>query len=378
MTLNASRAPNLPRHIPSLDGLRAFSVLLVLFGHVAATHGAPSWMDRPALTSLGNVGVRFFFLISGFLITTLLLREHDRHGRIDLKSFYIRRAYRILPAMWTYLAVMALCHASGLIDMSFHIASRLHSAEVWPDFLRALTFTANYDHDYNWYTNHLWSLSVEEQFYLFWPLALWLGGMKRATGICLIALLTAPAVRLVMAHSSAHDIALSREFQAVADALATGAVLALAHDRIVGWTWMQRILNQPLLSLGCGLGLVVGGYGLAWAHRPTALVLGQSLANVGVALVILHVVNHSNRWPGRILQFSPIAYIGAMSYSLYLWQEPFLYFHVDTWATRYPQNLLLTMVAAWLSYRLIEQPFLRLKERRESARMPGPSAAGSH
>jgi len=106
--------PDLSGHIPSLDGLRAFSVLLVLIGHVAATHGAPLWLDKPAITSLGNIGVRFFFLISGFLITTLLLREHARTGRIDLGQFYLRRAYRILPAAFTYIGVIWLAFTSLL------------------------------------------------------------------------------------------------------------------------------------------------------------------------------------------------------------------------------------------------------------------------
>jgi len=88
---------HLPGHIPSLDGLRAFSVLLVLIGHVAATHGAPVWLDKPAITSLGNIGVRFFFLISGFLITTLLLQETRTTGTINLKKFYSRRAIRHTP-----------------------------------------------------------------------------------------------------------------------------------------------------------------------------------------------------------------------------------------------------------------------------------------
>ena len=122
--------PDLSGHIPSLDGLRAFSVLLVLIGHVAATQGAPLWLDKPAITSLGNIGVRFFFLISGFLITTLLLREHARTGRIDLGQFYLRRAYRILPAAFAYIGLIWLAFQLGWIDLSLSVPTRTQDEEV--------------------------------------------------------------------------------------------------------------------------------------------------------------------------------------------------------------------------------------------------------
>jgi peptidoglycan/LPS O-acetylase OafA/YrhL len=91
--------PSLPAQIPSLDGMRAMSIGMVVVAHMATTQGAPDWLAHPALISLGNVGVRFFFLISGFLITTLLLRDLARYGQVRLKVFYTRRAFRILPAM---------------------------------------------------------------------------------------------------------------------------------------------------------------------------------------------------------------------------------------------------------------------------------------
>lgn len=220
---NKPIAPLLPTHIPSLDGLRAVSIGLVLLAHAAATAGAPSWLDRPEIVSLGNVGVRFFFVISGFLITTLLLRDIERYGQVRLKLFYLRRALRILPAFLCYVGVMWSLYLGGVIKLNFHVPSRQHVETAIPDLLHALTFTANYAHDYNWYFNHLWTLSVEEQFYLLWPFTLCFLGLQRGLAIGCAILLLAPFIRLAMhLFGSGPEIALTREFQAVADALATG------------------------------------------------------------------------------------------------------------------------------------------------------------
>lgn len=365
---------HLPGHIPSLDGLRAFSVLLVLIGHVAATHGAPVWLDKPAITSLGNIGVRFFFLISGFLITTLLMREHAKTGRLDLGHFYLRRAYRILPAAFCYIGLIWVAHLLGWIDLAFHIASKTQADSAVPDLLHAITFTANYNHDYNWYYNHLWSLSVEEQFYLIWPFVLVYCGIHRGVWACLVALLLCPLIRLVMhTWGDAPEIALNREFQAIADALATGCMAALLHARISAMPRLMRFITHPVAPILVGGGLLAVGYGSALVSRPFAYVVGQVFSNLGIILLLQHVIRSPQHWAGQILNWRPMAWVGTMSYSLYLWQEPFLYFHPDTWATRFPLNLALAFGAAWLSYRFVEQPFLRLKDRLHPA--PGKQKA---
>lgn len=357
--------PDLSGHIPSLDGLRAFSVLLVLIGHVAATSGAPLWMDKPAITSLGNIGVRFFFLISGFLITTLLMREHARTGRIDLGQFYLRRAYRILPAAFAYIGLIWLAFQLGWIDLSLSVPQRTQDADApLRHLLHAVTFTANYNHDYNWYYNHLWSLSVEEQFYLLWPFVLLMAGLQRSVHVVVGAILLCPLIRMAMhLWGDVPEIAFNREFQAIADALAMGCLAALMHTRLSHMPRVRAFLMHPFAPLALG-GLLIGAaYASALVSRPFAFIGGQVLSNLGIIIILQHLVRTPQAWAGRLANLKPVTLIGAMSYSLYLWQEPFLYFLVDSWETRFPLNLALSFGAAWLSYRFIEQPFLRLKER---------------
>jgi peptidoglycan/LPS O-acetylase OafA/YrhL len=355
-------APQLPSHIPSLDGFRAMSILLVLVGHVAATHGAPAWMDRAAIASLGNVGVRFFFVVSGFLITTLMLRDMARHGHIRMKLFYQRRSLRILPAAFFYVAVIWALHMAGFIDLTYHLTTRTHADSALPDLIHALTFTANYQHDYNWYYNHLWSLSVEEQFYLIWPVTLFFLKPRRAMQLAALMLLVAPVVRwLMFSYGSGPEIRLSREFQAVADALATGCLAALLHNHLSEKAWFMKLVSWPALPICAAC--IAAGYGVALVYRPAAYVVGQTLANIGIVILLQHIVRFPQQPLGRLFNTRPLVYIGVMSYSLYLWQEPFLNFRSEHWLSSFPQNLVLAFLAAWASHRWIEKPFLRIKDR---------------
>src|SRR5215831_9782405 len=176
-----SLAPTLPGRIPSLDGLRAISILLVVAGHSFDEGRSPLLFEL--FGHLGNYGVRIFFIISGFLITTLLLKEYTKTETISLRSFYLRRALRIFPAFYVYVAVICILAVLGVVSL------------LRGDVLHAVTYTMNYHTTRGWYLNHIWSLSVEEQFYLIWPAALLFAGPGRAPRIALATVILAPFIR---------------------------------------------------------------------------------------------------------------------------------------------------------------------------------------
>lgn len=187
---------------PSLDGLRAVSISLVIAHHLGVSSLPVIWR-----LDIGNLGVRTFFVISGFLITSLLLAEREKVGRIDIKAFYLRRLFRIVPAYWVFLSAMAV---------SVPVAALLPS----------LLYYANYSHP-ALLVGHTWSLSVEEQFYLIWPLAL-LWRPLWAVGAMLIL---APIMRH-LADQGLWPVESRYAWECVCDALAAGCLLALVRDKL--------------------------------------------------------------------------------------------------------------------------------------------------
>src|SRR3974390_1314620 len=161
-----------PSHqIPTLDGWRALAIAGVIACHGLSLNDAAANSHshlNAFVLGLGQQGVSLFFAISGFLITTLLLDEHRNRGRISLRAFYTRRVFRILPPACTYLLITALLGVLGFI--------RLANGEV----ASGLFIYNNYWPQRSWYTQHFWSLSMEEHFYLIWPAAIALLGIARA------------------------------------------------------------------------------------------------------------------------------------------------------------------------------------------------------
>jgi peptidoglycan/LPS O-acetylase OafA/YrhL len=339
--------------IPSLDGLRAISIALVFLGHLVGTKNAPV----PAFFALySTVGVRVFFIISGYLITSILVKEHSRSGTISLREFYVRRVFRIFPAAYVFLTAAVLF--------------------AWPtlsagDIASGYAYVANFNESRPWIIAHLWSLSVEEQFYLLWPLSLLLF-FEKGGAIALGGVIMGPVMRVAFKLAGFDSDALAQFFPCVVDSIATGCLLSLCRPQVEKWS--ERLGGAAFVLI-----LVVAASVPLWpyaSHRigvPAYQLVGITVMNFGIALF----VERSIRKRYALLNHPVLVWVGVLSYSLYLWQQPFFNHHSRSWYTAFPVNLLLAVAFASLSYFGIERPFLRLRERLFSRRAPAAPASPS-
>ena len=320
--------------------MRAIAVCFVVVSHLIGGPSAP--------LDLGTIGVRVFFVLSGFLITTLLLNEYDRAGTINLPRFYFRRALRIFPAYYAYLGVIALAGALGVISLHRN------------DLLYGLTYTVNYVMpSSSVFVQHAWSLAVEEQFYLLWPALLVLLGRRRGLQLAVLYICLAPIIRVIV-HESLPDAikgTIRYRFETVADALAVGCVLAGYRARLWAIPAYRRLLSTAWFWL---LPLAVVALSFIKSHAFQAIV-GASIMNLLIVAMVDRFMRRSTDPIGVLLNTKTFAAIGVLSYSIYLWQQPFLASHQIVWWAAIPMGLILTLLAALASYYLIERPFLALR-----------------
>jgi peptidoglycan/LPS O-acetylase OafA/YrhL len=342
--------------IPSLDGLRTFSILLVIVSHltICATHGGPGRNLMLAFTQNGSLGVSFFFVISGFLITTLLLRESDQFQRVSLERFYIRRAFRILPAFMGFMLIAFTLASLGVI--SVNPAS----------FIHAFTMTSDYQHHPDWYVGHIWSLSVEEQFYLIWPALFVICSRKRLVEVAICVIAAEPVIRVAtwllfrQQHGQIRYMGHTR-----ADMLMFGCITALLFSSYQFQEFIRRILARKaviygsvlfLLFLSPLIELALGAH-FKWFY---AIAVGFTLQGISITVIMLYVILHPESRVGRILNSPIMVAIGVRSYSLYLWQQLFIGDSRHS-IPRLAAGLCAAVLAAEFSYRIIEMPTLRMK-----------------
>lgn len=336
------------RRIPSLDGLRAVSISLVIAWHIALRVDLPLFRNLWRIDA-GNLGVRVFFVISGYLITTLLLVEHERSGAISLPHFYYRRTLRIAPALLAFLIGMGIVAGLGLLPSGLRVR----------DLLVAGTYTANYLPT-SPLVAHTWSLAVEEQFYLLWPGLLVFLGVQRGFRVALAMLFIAPVLRTLALHSSVWPDNPRYAFECVADALATGCLLSRFRTMLWANARYRRLLcSREFRCWPVAVALIAFGT-VRW---PTVgAVVGISLLNISVGMGIDWSLRFPETFPARFLNFAPVVYVGTLSYSLYLWQQPFLSTHLR-WPL--PVSLLALALTALASFYLVEKPALRMRSRYE-------------
>jgi peptidoglycan/LPS O-acetylase OafA/YrhL len=345
-------------YLPTLDGWRAIAILGVMVTHgtdallaPGAPFADPHWYT---FTRYGAKGVELFFGISGFLICSRLLEEHEWRGGISLKGFYIRRFLRILPPYAVYLVVVGALAALGSIALA--PGEMLHSALFLRNYWPASPPTG-------WFTAHLWSLAVEEHFYLLWPGLLVLFVPERAIGKAIALALLIAAWRFAVFHWPSIDpvnpiVSRFERTDLRLDALLWGCVIALVYRRPVWRERLARLLTTPAWAV------VVGVLIIDIVLPPPFALVWQAIL---IPLVLLGTVLHPGGSAGRLLETKPMRWVGRISYSLYLWQSLFLVaFGVARpfgIAQQLPLSLALVFAFAAASYYWVERPMIRLGHR---------------
>jgi peptidoglycan/LPS O-acetylase OafA/YrhL len=349
-------AADQPHRIPSLDGLRTISIALVIASHFAFAFGHTN------LFNAGDLGVRIFFVISGFLITGLLMSEFERNRSISLTRFYFRRTLRIFPPYYFLLLVLLLFSLWGKI----HLAA----AQVLP----AAAYLSDYIFPDDWNVDHAWSLSVEEQFYLLYPGVLVLFGWRRIKWVLAATIAVCPLLRLVD-HDlffAAHPIWLTKGFHANVDTLAVGCLLAIVRPRLHEFAVYRRMLASPVMFL---LPLLVFVVNADIDYTNSDLGILFSINNILIALAVDSAVTNSTGLAGRFLNSPPMVFLGMMSYSIYLWQQPFLHPNPETRYFAFPYNIIGFVACVLISYFVVERLSLRLRKRFEQRPPARPSPA---
>lgn len=354
------------RFFDSLDGLRALSILGVIWFHT--WHGTPhrATLEQLPVVGMGWFGVDVFFAISGYLITTLLLREQDREGSISIWNFYVRRILRIFPAYYAILALYVL--------LVFFMERNTSRGQIFWHYLPGyLTYTYTWMGPYGEegpIFHFAWSLATEEQFYLVWPFVVCFLPRRWAAAVMACVLGISLTARYGYSDAAAGETLL-RILQSIAPPICLGALLAFTlhvpHGFRLAFTILGRKWAAPLSLLALALALAVTGPSdqnrqlLPWLVLPF--------------LVGACVIREDNGL-ARFLRFPLLVQIGVLSYGMYLLNTLAIKvlkmvlgrLGLDYGVVMLPAAIALTMAMAWVSYRYYESYFLSLKKRFERQR----------
>lgn len=346
------------KNIASLTGWRAVGVIIVILGHFKLTLEKGNFFHEILrVTVFAELGVKIFFLLSGFLITSLLLKEKIITKKINVVNFFIRRFLRICPALYLYLVIVAL--------INYYLELKMTSDH----FLGPILYLYNFGlFQNNWLTGHTWSLAVEEQFYFIWPFLL--KSTNKLPAVCLtILLIIIPILKIICNdYPNLSDILLF-PFFVPASSIFAGCLLSLL-------TFKNKINliitdNKNFKAIYFILTLIC----IYFIHYCTTrgilniltLPFSNVLTDVCIAYLMLFSMLKKSSLIFRILNSNLFVQVGMVSYSLYIWQQLFILpenvYPNSQLHIYFPINLILIFVIGFLSYNYFEKPILNLKQK---------------
>lgn len=351
MTSLQSTSQKTGRRLKELDGLRAISVLLVVVYHIGIYQYphviAPHPHFAHVLQRLGSLGVRTFFVISGFVICRLLILEEKSYGFVSLKAFYIRRAFRILPPLLLYLGVLCLLLSTGRVLESWRAAGT--AALFLNDVVPAQVST---EHT-GWFVGHTWSLSVEEQFYLTFP-ALWILTRKIGRGRVFVSAFCLLFLWNLVADLCGWNGFMTPSIRAGFACICWGVVFACYEDR-------ARRIARAAPSLAVVLIVLSFLWHPAESTSWESALFDSVYLPMAMSLLFAFCLERESLL-SDLLRWKPIQFVGLMSYGIYLWQQLF-----TAPSKFYPPSgepiahlLPLLLVIAPVSYLFFEKPAMRL------------------
>jgi peptidoglycan/LPS O-acetylase OafA/YrhL len=340
-------------YLPTFDGWRAVAILAVIVSHLAL-EGSPSIINT--ILGNGSRGVDLFFAISGFLVCYSLLNEEQRHGKISVRGFYIRRAFRILPVFLTYLVVIA-CVTS--VNWEAWRAALL----LYRNFIPTKT---------DWNTSHFWSLAVEEHFYLLMPFLFVFTRSRRINAFLGVAALLAiwSLIDSGWHLTAAPEIRYRTDYRLPALLLGCVAAMILSEGHQV-----LRRIPKPAIAVPA---IALLFFSAEFVPKPARFALQAPL----FPLMLLSTVLHPGATISRLLQWRPLAMVGRVSYGLYVWQQLFFSAEPNLGAIqRFPLNIVLLTLVVVLSFRWMETPlmnFARVLSTSRRPASPSPQAVQLH
>jgi peptidoglycan/LPS O-acetylase OafA/YrhL len=354
------------KRIQSLDGIRGTFILLVILAHTLET--IPGFEEHyETLTyfiiNTGQLGVKIFFVMSGYLITKLLLMEKEKTGKVNLKDFYLRRMFRIFPTFFLYIFVLLILKWTLIPDIFTHYSM----------ILFAVFYLWNYKHFFmeaypddkgNWFLGHFWSLSMEEQFYLLWPVTFVSFNRRTLIKIVIGIVLVIPFLRVAtFICFPVSRIYIGAMLHTGGDAILIGCLAALLEESADFKDRCIHYLQRPLLIVCVALFLFILSPMLTLKFKAAYnLTLGFSSNNLCI-MILLYWSMYVPSSVSRFFNTKILSQLGIASYSLYVWQQLFLTTKNDLWVNKFPQNILVAVAVGLGSHYLVEKPVLRLKNK---------------